>query len=105
MSSISSALMQTCTTTNSFCPLLATLIASIGSYFNNQDLKTYHRTPRTPQRKLLRSSHQLEGRYPKEIQLYLALNINSLSQIMNNDSTDFSLTDGFVHSLQLQKEE
>ena len=36
--------------------------------------------------------------------MYLSLNINTLSQLNEDSSSDFSDRDGFIHVLQLEKE-
>ena len=46
----------------------------------------------------------LEGQYQREIQTYLSLNINNLSQLKDSDSSDFSHQDGVIHVLQLQQD-
>lgn len=105
MSSLRAAFAQTCNSNNSFCPILSTIANSLGSCFSQQEPKIANNKHKFMGGRLsLSLGSALEGKYKKEIQTYLSLNINTLSQLKDNNSSDFSKQDGVVHVLQLEQD-
>ena len=113
MAQLRTSFIQTC---NPTCPLftcISGIVTNVGSLFNNDDQEEKQNLKSQDKPVPVKTAHSFAYFRQKElffsqdkrlVHSLINLNINNLSQLMDQDSNDFKGHDNFVHVLELEEE-
>lgn len=106
--------VQTCNTNNSFFNFFSGFTYSLSAYFNNENNEeltncnaenTLGNTNNRQIKSMYIKNTSFIFSYQKYICSFINLHINSLTHIRENDKTDYSGHQDFVHALELEEED